>query len=168
MLQIYAVFYIIHFIKMSFYIHPQASCESKVGPGTRVWQFARVMKGVLIGENCNICDFVLVETGVEIGNNVTVKSGVYLWSGIQVEDNVFIGPNATFANDKFPRSGKRNKPLEKTILRKGCSIGANATVLPGVSIGEGSMVGAGAVVTKNVEPYSLVIGNPAKHVRFLE
>ena len=153
---------------MRFFIHPLASCDSEVGEGTRVWQFARVMEGVLIGKNCNICDFVLIETGVVIGNNVTLKSGVYLWSGIEIHDNVFVGPNATFANDKFPRSGRRDKPPEKTILRKGCSIGANATVLPGVLIGEGSMVGAGAVVTKDVEPHSLVIGNPAKHIRFIE
>jgi acetyltransferase-like isoleucine patch superfamily enzyme len=126
------------------------------------------MEGVLIGENCNICDFVLIETGVVIGNNVTLKSGVYLWSGIEICDNVFVGPNATFTNDKFPQSGRRDKLPKKTILRKGCSIGANATVLPGVFIGEGSMVGAGAVVTKDVEPHSLVIGNPAKHVRFIK
>ena len=152
---------------MSFFIHPLASCDSKVGEGTRVWQFARVMEGVFIGNNCNVCDFVLIESGVVIGNNVTLKSGVYLWSGIEIEDNVFVGPNATFTNDRFPRSGVRNKRPEKTILKNGCSIGANATVLPGILIGEGSMVGAGSVVTKNVEPYSLVLGNPANHIKFI-
>lgn len=154
---------------MTYFVHPLSACDSKmIGSGTRIWQFSRVMSEVVIGENCNICDFVLLESGVVVGNNVTVKSGVYLWSGVEIEDDVFIGPNATFTNDKFPRSGVRNKPKSKTLLKKGSSIGANATVLPGITVGEGSMIGAGAVVTRDVQPFTLVVGNPARLVKTLE
>lgn len=123
------------------------------------------MSSVVIGEDCNICDFVLLEDGVVIGNNVTVKSGVYLWNGILIEDDVFIGPNATFTNDKYPESGNRSFQSLMTLIRKGASIGANATILPGVTIGEYAVIGAGAVVTKDVPNGAKVVGNPAKQIK---
>lgn len=123
------------------------------------------MSSVVIGEDCNICDFVLLEDGVVIGNNVAVKSGVYLWNGILIEDNVFIGPNATFTNDKYPESGNRSFQPLMTLIRKGASIGANATILPGVTIGEYAVIGAGAVVTKDVPNGAKVVGNPAKQIK---
>jgi UDP-2-acetamido-3-amino-2,3-dideoxy-glucuronate N-acetyltransferase len=148
-----------------YFIHPQSRCESStIGSGTRIWGFTRIMKNVVIGANCNICDFVFIEDGVEIGSNVTIKSGVYLWEGLTIEDDVFIGPNVTFANDLYPRSGMHPDKYLETIVKRGSSIGSNATILPGVVIGEGSMVGAGAVVTRNVENNSVVVGNPAKKI----
>lgn len=153
---------------MDYFVHPLSACDTnEIGKGTRIWQFSRVMEKVIIGENCNICDFVFIEKGVMIGDNVTIKSGVYVWSGVEIEDDVFIGPNVTFTNDKYPRSGVRDKPVERTYLRKGASIGANATILPGLTVGEGSMIGAGSVVTKNVKPFTLVSGNPAKFTRYI-
>lgn len=120
------------------------------------------MEGAEIGNNCNICDHVFVENDVIVGNNVTVKCGVQLWDGIRIEDDVFIGPNATFTNDKYPKSRKYPKKYLTTLVKKGASIGANATILPGLIIGENAMVGAGAVVTKNVPANSIVVGNPAR------
>lgn len=153
---------------MEYFVHPNASCETEsIGSGTRIWQFVRIMESVLIGENCNICDFVFIESGVEIGNSVTIKSGVYLWSGVRIEDNVFIGPNVTFTNDKFPRSKKYPDKFLETKLRRGCSIGANATILPGIEIGEGALIGAGSVVTKDVDSHWIVFGNPARKIRKL-
>jgi len=148
-------------------IHPTAEVQTaSIGEGTCIWQFCIVLAGAKIGSNCNICAQVLIENDVEIGNNVTIKSGVQLWDGLRVEDNVFIGPNVTFTNDLFPRS-KKPYELLKTIIKKGASIGANSTLLPGITIGMNSMVGAGAVVTKDVPDMALVIGNPAKIVRIL-
>jgi UDP-2-acetamido-3-amino-2,3-dideoxy-glucuronate N-acetyltransferase len=153
---------------MDYFLHPSSDCDSlDIGSGTRIWGFTRIMKDVKVGKDCNICDFVFIESGVRIGNNVTIKSGVYLWTGIFIEDNVFVGPNATFTNDKYPRSKSYPEIYEKTILRVGSSIGANATILPGLDIGANSMVGAGSVVTKNVEDGWLVAGNPARKVRKL-
>jgi UDP-2-acetamido-3-amino-2,3-dideoxy-glucuronate N-acetyltransferase len=149
-------------------IHKLADCQSKsLGNGTRVWQFCVIFPNAKIGENCNICAHVLIENDVIIGNNVTIKSGVQLWDGLVVEDNVFIGPNATFTNDRFPRSKVYPEEFPKTVLRKGCSIGANATILPGISIGEDAMVAAGAVVTRDVPPRTLVAGVPARVIREL-
>ena len=146
-------------------IHPLADVLSKnIGEGTRIWQFCVVFAGAKIGGNCNICANVLIENDVVIDDNVTIKSGVQLWDGVRIEDNVFIGPNATFANDLFPRS-KEPYHLLKTIIKAGATIGANATILPGVTIGEKAMVGAGSVVTKDVPAGAVVIGNPAKIVR---
>lgn len=146
-----------------FFVHQNGICESdNVGAGTRIWAFAHILKGAVIGSNCNICDGVFIENDVTIGCNVTVKCGVQLWDGILVEDDVFIGPNATFTNDRFPRSKVYPEEFERTTVRKGASIGANATILPGVEIGEGAMVGAGAVVTRHVPANAVVVGNPAR------
>ena len=148
---------------MTYFVHPKAICEtSAVGAGTRVWAFAHILAGATIGANCNICDHVFIENDVVIGDNVTVKCGVQLWDGLRVEDNVFIGPNATFTNDPFPRSKQRPKQFASTYLRHGCSIGGNATVLSGITIGRNAMVGAGAVVTKSVPANAIVRGNPAR------
>lgn len=140
---------------------------NKIGEGTTIWQFVLVLDNAVIGKNCNINCHVFIENEVVIGNNVTVKSGVQLWDGITIEDNVFIGPNATFTNDKTPRSKQYQKEFQQIIIKKNASIGAAATILGGIEIGEYAMVGAGALVTKNVAPHSLVIGSPAKAVAWL-
>ncbi len=151
------------------FLHPQSLCESpSIGAGTRIWAFAHVLPGARIGADCNICDHVFIENQVEIGDRVTVKSGVQLWDGIRIEDDVFIGPNATFTNDAFPRSKAYPADYAKTVVRAGASIGANATILPGLTIGAKAMVGAGAVVTRSVPPYSIVVGNPAKIVGYVD
>ena len=150
------------------FIHPAAIVDTKdIGNGTRIWAFVHVLNNVSIGENCNICDHCFLESGVTIGNNVTIKSGIYIWEGVEVQDDVFLGPNVTFTNDIWPRS-KNYKPAEKIIIQKGASIGANFTILGGVTIGEYSMSGIGSVITKDIKPYSLVYGNPAKHAGWID
>jgi acetyltransferase-like isoleucine patch superfamily enzyme len=145
------------------FVHPQAICEStNVGLGTRIWAFVRVLPGAQIGAECNICDGVFIENDVVVGDRVTVKNGVQLWDGLTIEDDVFIGPNATFTNDPFPHHRKSPRALSRTTIRQHASIGANATILPGVEIGVGAMVGAGAVVTRSVPPNAIVVGNPAR------
>jgi UDP-2-acetamido-3-amino-2,3-dideoxy-glucuronate N-acetyltransferase len=145
------------------FVHPNALCESDdVGAGTRVWAFAHVLPGAVIGADCNICDGVFVENDVVVGDRVTVKYGVQLWDGVRLEDDVFVGPNATFTNDLFPRSREYPESFPQTVVGTGASIGANATILPGVTIGRRAMVGAGAVVTKDVPPNAVVVGNPAR------
>lgn len=147
-------------------IHELADCKSNnIGKDTNIWQFCVVFPDAKIGDNCNICANVLIENDVSVGNNVTVKSGVQLWDGVTLEDNVFIGPNVTFTNDLFPRSKNSDWKLNKTLVKKDASIGANATILCGVTIGEASMVGAGSVVTKDVPPGEVWVGNPAKFLR---
>jgi acetyltransferase-like isoleucine patch superfamily enzyme len=142
--------------------HPAAIVESaKIGARTRIWAFAHVLPGAVIGAECNICDHVFIENDVRIGDRVTVKSGVQLWDGVVLEDDVVVGPNATFTNDPFPRSKKPPPEFLKTIIMAGASIGANATILPGITVGRNAMVGAGAVVTKDVPANALVVGNPA-------
>ncbi|ECJ8379154.1 N-acetyltransferase, partial [Salmonella enterica] len=138
---------------------------SKIGKNTRIWQYTVIMQGAVIGEDCNICAHTLIENDVLIGNRVTIKSGVYIWDGITIEDDVFIGPCVTFTNDKLPRSKKYPEKFSLTVIKKGASIGANATILPGIIIGEGAMVGAGSVVTKNVPAHATVIGNPARNIK---
>lgn len=148
---------------MSASIHPQALCESSsVGDRTRVWAFAHILPGAVIGEDCNICDGVFIEGDVRVGDRVTVKCGVQLWDGVTLEDDVFVGPNATFTNDMYPRSRQHPEAYATTVVRRGASIGANATLLPGVTIGAGAMVGAGAVVTRDVPDNAVVVGNPAR------
>ncbi|WFM70002.1 acyltransferase [Halomonas sp. CKK8] len=150
-------------------IHPLADVQSQcIGPKTRIWQFSVILEGALIGDNCNICAHTLIEGDVIIGNNVTVKSGVFLWDGTRIEDGVFIGPNATFTNDLFPRSKAYPDTFRGITVRQGASIGANATLLPGITIGANAMVGAGAVVTQDVPEWALVVGNPAKVIRYIE
>ncbi|MBZ9762841.1 WxcM-like domain-containing protein [Mesorhizobium sp. CA8] len=145
-----------------FFVHDRGICEStRVGNGTRVWAFAHVLPGAVIGANCNICDHVFIENDVTVGDDVTIKSGVQLWDGIRLGNRVFVGPNATFTNDRFPRSKHYPESFLQTIVEDGASIGANATILPGITIGRQAMIGAGAVVTKNVPANAVVVGNPA-------
>jgi acetyltransferase-like isoleucine patch superfamily enzyme len=151
------------------YIHPHALVEDGVtlGDNTRVWAFVHILPGAVIGEECNICDHVFIEGDVSIGDRVTIKCGVQIWDGLRIGNDVFIGPNATFTNDLYPRS-KQDFDLLHTRVEEGATIGANATILPGVTIGARAMVGAGAVVTKDVPARTLVLGNPARVIRKLE
>ncbi|HEY4298765.1 MAG TPA: WxcM-like domain-containing protein [Paraburkholderia sp.] len=152
---------------MSHFVHPQGLCEStQVGSGTRIEAFAHVLAGAVIGQNCSICDHVFIEADVRVGDRVTVKCGVQLWAGLHVEDDVFIGPNATFTNDRFPRGKHSPGKSEATRIGRHASIGANATILPGLTIGQYAMVGAGAVVTRSVPPYAIVVGNPARIIGY--
>jgi UDP-2-acetamido-3-amino-2,3-dideoxy-glucuronate N-acetyltransferase len=151
------------------FVHPQGLCESRqVGSGTRVWAFAHVLPGAVLGRDCNICDHTFIENDVVLGDRVTIKCGVQLWDGLRLEDDVFVGPNATFTNDQFPRSKQRPAEFLKTVVSRGASIGANATILPGVSIGQNAMVGAGAVVTHDVPANAIVVGNPARIVGYAD
>jgi UDP-2-acetamido-3-amino-2,3-dideoxy-glucuronate N-acetyltransferase len=145
-------------------IHPQALIDqrAKIGSGTRVWAFAHVLNGAEVGRDCNICDHTFIEGKVRLGNRVTLKCGVFLWDGLVVEDDVFIGPAAVFVNDLRPRSRNTRWKCLQTVLKQGCSIGANATILAGLQIGRFAMVGAGAVVTRDVTDFALVVGNPAR------
>lgn len=154
---------------MSFFTHPSALCEStQVGEGTRIWAFAHVLPGARIGRDCNICDGVFIENDVVVGDRVTVKCGVQLWDGVRLEDDVFVGPNATFTNDPFPRSRRRPESFAVTTVERGASIGANATLLPGITIGRGAMVGAGAVVNRSVPRFAIVAGNPARIIGYVD
>jgi acetyltransferase-like isoleucine patch superfamily enzyme len=150
------------------FVHERAIVESaRVGAGTRVWAFAHVLPGAVIGRDCNVCDGVFIENEVVVGDRVTIKCGVQLWDGVTLEDDVFVGPNATFTNDRMPRSKQYLAQSMKTIVRRGASIGANATILPGLTVGRDAMVGAGAVVTRSVPPNAVVVGNPARIVRYV-
>jgi acetyltransferase-like isoleucine patch superfamily enzyme len=143
-------------------IHALSDVQTQqIGVGTTIWQYAVILPGAIIGNECNICAHTFIENDVKIGHRVTVKSGVYIWDGITIEDDVFIGPCVAFTNDKHPRSKEYPQEFLQTHIKKGASIGANATILPGITVGEYAMVGAGSVVTKNVEPYTTVVGNPA-------
>ena len=138
------------------FIHPLSDVQSKnIGKDTKIWQFCVVLEKAVIGKNCNICAHVLIENDVVVGNNVTVKSGVQLWDGIRIEDNVFIGPNVTFTNDLYPRSKQYPEKFMQTVVKKGASIGANATIIPGITIGENAMIAAGSIVTKDVPANTL-------------
>lgn len=147
------------------FIHPLSDVQSKqIGDGTKVWQFSVVLEGAEIGANCNINANVFIENKVVIGDNCTIKSGVQIWDGVTIRDSVFIGPNATFTNDISPRSKVYPEIFLKTYLEFGCSIGANATILPNLIIGRYAMVAAGSVVTKTVPSNALVMGCPARIV----
>ena len=147
------------------FIHSHALVETEhIGPGTRIWAFAHVLRGAVIGADCNICDHSYIDEDVVIGDRVTIKGQVAIIDGMRIEDDVFIGPNATFTNDRFPRS-RQAWQCETSVIRRGASIGSGAVFLPGVNVGEGAMVGAGAVVTKDVPPFTVVAGNPARVVR---
>ena len=149
-------------------IHPLSDCQAQIPESTNIWQFCVVLPNAQVGENCNICSHCFVENDVKIGDNVTVKCGVQLWDGVRIEDNVFVGPNVTFTNDLFPRSKQHPAEYTKTNLKKGCSIGANSTIVCGVTIGENAMIGAGSVVTKDVPAGELWFGNPARFVRKID
>ena len=159
-------------MKRSVFVHPNAIVESTtVGSGSRIWAFAHVLAGARVGRNCNVGDHCYIEAGVSIGDNVTIKNGVMLWDGVIVEDDVFIGPGVVFTNDLVPRSPRflrvaaryaRRDWIEHTTVERGASLGANATILCGLRIGRFAMVGAGAVVTSDVPPHVLVLGNPAR------
>ena len=152
-----------------FFQHAQALVESiHIGGGTRIWAFAHVLPGAVVGRDCNICDHVFIENDVIVGDRVTVKCGVQLWDGVRLENDVFIGPNATFTNDSFPRSKQYPATFKGIVVKHGASVGANATLLPGVVIGEHAMVGAGAVVTTNVPAHAIVRGNPARLTGFVD
>jgi acetyltransferase-like isoleucine patch superfamily enzyme/dTDP-4-dehydrorhamnose 3,5-epimerase-like enzyme len=153
---------------MTYFKHPTALVESAlVGDGTRIWAFAHVLPGAKIGRDCNICDHTFIENDVVVGDRVTIKCGVQLWDGVRIEDDVFIGPNATFTNDPFPRSRQRPERFTPTLIKKGASIGANATILPGITIAEDAMIGAGTVVTHNVPRNAVVRGNPGEIVSYV-
>lgn len=155
--------------KKGYFQHEQALVDSGalVGSGTRIWAFAHVVTGAVVGDNCNICDHTFIEGGVKIGDRVTLKCGVYLWDGLVLEDDVFVGPCVAFTNDVRPRSKRYPAQFLKTIVRNGASIGANATILPGLTIGRRAMIGAGAVVTKDVPDFALVVGNPARFTSWI-
>lgn len=148
-------------------IHPLAVVEdgAAVGARTQVWQFCILLDGARVGADCNLNCHTLVEGGAVIGDRVTLKAGVFVWDGVTLEDDVFCGPNATFTNDKLPRSRQRPAEFAKTLVKKGASVGAGAVILPGLEIGEAAVVGAGAVVTRDVPHGATVIGNPARTVR---
>ena len=152
-------------VDASVFVHETALCESSdVGPRTRVWAFAHIMEGASVGTDCNICDHAFIESGAKVGNGVTVKNNVVIWDRVTIEDDVFIGPNATFTNDRNPRSAvkKTSAELIPTLVRQGATVGANATIVCGVTIGESAFIGAGTVVSSDVLPYALMIGNPAR------
>lgn len=151
----------------NYYSHPTAVIDNdcKIGLGTKIWHFSHVMPNCVIGENCNLGQNVVVSPGVILGNNVKVQNNVSIYTGVICEDDVFLGPSMVFTNIINPRSAiVRKDQYRQTIVRRGASIGANATIICGYDIGEYSLIGAGAVITKSVPPYALVVGNPAKQI----
>jgi acetyltransferase-like isoleucine patch superfamily enzyme len=154
----------------SVFVHEKALCESEtVGAGTRIWAFAHVMAGAVVGRDCNICDHAFVESGARIGDRVTVKNNGLIWDKVTIEDEVFVGPNVVFTNDLVPRVAFKHSPEQflPTLVRRGATLGANATIVCGVTIGEHAFVGAGAVVVADVPPHVLVVGNPGRRAGFV-
>lgn len=150
-------------------IHPLSDVQTvNIGKDTFVWQYTVILKEAVIGNNCNINCQVFIENDVVIGDNVTIKPGVQIWDGLRIENNVFIGPNVTFTNDRYPRSKQYPDEFQQTLVKKGASIGANATILGGLTIGESALIGAGSVVTKDVPANELWVGNPARKIRNIE
>lgn len=150
-------------------IHATADVQAlKIGARTRVWQFVVILPQAEIGEDCNICSHCFIENDVVVGDRVTVKSGVQLWDGVRLEDDVFVGPNVTFTNDRMPRSRVRPDAFLQTHVRRGASIGGGATILPGIEIGPQAMVGAGAVVTRDVPSRAIVAGSPARVIGYVD
>jgi UDP-2-acetamido-3-amino-2,3-dideoxy-glucuronate N-acetyltransferase len=153
----------------SHFVHPSGICEtSDVGAETRIWAFAHVLAGAHIGRECNICDHVFIENDVVIGDRVTIKCGVSIWDGLRIEDDVFVGPNVAFTNDAFPRSKVHLDEFPQTVVRRGASLGANCTILPDITIGVEAMVGAGSVLTRDVPPFAIVVGNPARIIGYVD
>jgi UDP-2-acetamido-3-amino-2,3-dideoxy-glucuronate N-acetyltransferase len=150
-----------HHIDPHAVVHP----DTTIGAGTRVWQFAVVLAGARIGADCNLNAHTLVEGGAVLGDRVTLKCGVYVWNGVILEDDVFCGPNATFTNDRRPRSRQTPETWLETIVEQGVSIGAGAVILPGLRIGRGALIGAGAIVTRDVPEGQTWVGNPACPLR---
>jgi UDP-2-acetamido-3-amino-2,3-dideoxy-glucuronate N-acetyltransferase len=154
---------------MGYFKHSTAIVDTEhVGEGTRIWAYAHVLSGARIGNDCNICDHTFLENDVTVGDRVTIKCGVQLWDGVHLENDVFVGPNATFTNDRYPRSKQSRQQALQTIVKRGASIGANATILPGLVIGEMAMIGAGAVLTHNAPPYAILTGNPARITGYID
>jgi acetyltransferase-like isoleucine patch superfamily enzyme len=152
-------------MEQRYFVHDRALCESQeIGDRTRIWAFAHVLKDVRIGADCNIGDHAFIESGVTIGDRVTIKNGVAVWNGVTVEDDVFLGPNCVLTNDLIPRSRVFHDENVPTYIRRGASVGANATIVCGHTLGEYCVIGAGAVVTRDVVPYALMIGNPARQI----
>ena len=155
---------------MAFSAHPTAVIDEgcTIGEGTRIWHFSHLMPGCVIGENCNIGQNVVVSPGVKLGNNVKAQNNVSIYTGVECEDDVFLGPSCVFTNVINPRSAvARRDQYLRTLVKQGASIGANATIVCGVDIGRYAFIGAGAVVTKEVPDYALVIGNPAKQTGWM-
>lgn len=149
-------------------IHPTADVlTDDIGSDTKIWQYTVVLPGAKIGSHCNICAQVFIENDVVVGDYVTIKNGVQLWDGVRLYDKVFVGPNATFTNDPYPKSREPPASFKVTTVQVGASIGANATILPGVTVGSGAMIGAGAVVTRSVPPNAIVVGNPGAIVGYV-
>jgi len=157
-------------LAMAIFVHEKGLCESTdVGDGTRIWAFAHVMKGAVVGRDCNVCDHAFIETGAVVGNRVTVKNAVLIWDKVTVEDDVFLGPNMIFTNDRNPRVGfkKTRDQFQPTLVKKGASVGANVTVVCGVRLGEHCFIGAGAVVTRDVPAHAVMVGNPARRIAWM-
>lgn len=154
---------------MDYYIHPLADVQSTtIGRGTRIWQFVVILEKAVIGEQCNICSHCFVENDVIVGDRVTIKNSVQLWDGLRVDHDVFIGPNVSFTNDKFPRSRVYPDRFQETKIEQFASLGAGAVILPGIVIERNALVGAGAVVTRSVPQYAIVIGNPARVIGYVD
>lgn len=154
---------------MSVYIHPTADVSEKaiIGTGSKIWNNAQVREGAFLGHSCIVSKNAYIDTAVSIGNNVKIQNNVNVYKGVTIEDDVFCGPSMTFTNDMFPRATNTDWQITPTLVQKGASIGAGAVVVCGVIIGEYAMVGSGAVVTKNVAPYALVVGNPARQIGYV-